>query len=189
MRSLSRYRIAALAACTLLALTGCAELEALLGPDTQVREPDVVYDPTPPEVVAAMLEMAQLKAGDVLYDLGSGDGRIAIEAARRAGVRAVGIDIDPELVQRARERALSEGLAGRVQFRQEDLFQADFGAATVVTLFLGPELNLRLRPRLLAELAPGTRVISHQYDMGQWAPARERRVGNRVIYLWIVPER
>lgn len=178
-----------LAACTLLVLAGCAELEALLGPDTRVREPDVVYDPTPPEVVAAMLEMAELRAGDVLYDLGSGDGRIVIEAARRVGVRAVGIDIDPELVRLARERAQNEGLAGRAQFRQEDLLRADIGEATVVTLFLGPELNLRLRPRLLAMLAPGTRVISHQYDMGQWAPVRERRIGNRVIYLWIVPKR
>jgi precorrin-6B methylase 2 len=172
-----------------LALAGCAELTAWLGADTQVREPDVVYDPTPREVVDAMLELADLKPGDLLYDLGSGDGRIVIAAARRPGVRAVGIDIDPELVVRARDNAQRAGVADRTEFRAQDLFEADIGDATVVTLFLGAEVNLRLRPRLLETLSPGTRVVSHQYDMGLWLPERERRLGNRILYLWTVPAR
>ncbi|KPK08235.1 MAG: hypothetical protein AMJ64_03910 [Betaproteobacteria bacterium SG8_39] len=179
------------AACALLALVvaGCAELTAWLGPDVQAPEPDVVYDPTPTAVVDAMLELAELKAGDVLYDLGSGDGRIVIAAAQRVGVRAIGIDIDAELVERARENAERAGLAGRAEFRAQDLFKADISEATVVTLFLGAELNLRIRPRLLETLAPGTRVVSHQYDMGLWVPDRERQVGSRTLYLWTVPGR
>ena len=187
MRPLSRYRIAALAACALLALTGCAELEALLGPDTQLREPDVVYDPTPPEVVAAMLEMAQLRAGDVLYDLGSGDGRIPITAAKRYGIRAVGIDIDPVRIDEAEANAREHGVSQRVRFRQEDLFEADFSEATVVTLYLFPDLNLKLRPRLLA-LRPGTRIVSHRFDMGDWAPEKTLKIGDAVVYFWTVPK-
>lgn len=171
----------------MLALAGCAELTAWLGPDTRVRDPDVVYDPTPSKVVDAMLEMAELKPGDRLYDLGSGDGRVVIAAAQRPGVRAVGIEIDADLVARARENAERAGVAERVEFRLEDLFEAEIGDATVVTLFLGAELNLRLRPRLLEALAPGTRVVSHQFDMGRWLPDRELRVGNRTLYRWTVP--
>jgi SAM-dependent methyltransferase len=177
------------AACALLvlAVSACAELTAWLGPDARAPEPDVVYDPTPPEVVDAMLELAALKAGDVLYDLGSGDGRIVIAAARRPGVRAIGIDIDAELVARARDNAERAGVGERATFRVGDLFTAEIGDASVVTLFLGAELNLRLRPRLLEVLAPGTRIVSHQYDMGRWLPNAERRVGNRVLYRWTVP--
>ncbi|MDX1375653.1 MAG: methyltransferase domain-containing protein [Burkholderiales bacterium] len=171
----------------LLALSACADPSAWLGPDMRQREPDVVYDPTPPELVEAMLELAELRAGDVLYDLGSGDGRIVIAAAQRPGVRAVGIDIDADLVARARENAERAGVAERIEFRVEDLFTAEIGEATVVTLFLGAELNLRLRPRLMEALAPGTRVVSHQYDMGRWLPDRERRIGNRTLYRWTVP--
>ncbi|HSH08358.1 MAG TPA: methyltransferase domain-containing protein [Burkholderiales bacterium] len=132
-----------------LALTACVDLSAWLGPDTRVREPDVVYDPTPAEVVEAMLDLAELQPGDVLYDLGSGDGRIVIAAARRPGVRAVGIDIDAELVARARDNAERAGVGASAEFRVGDLLTAEIGDASVVTLFLGAELNLRLRPRLL----------------------------------------
>jgi len=170
-----------------LALTACVDLSPWLGPDRRVREPDVVYDPTPAEVVEAMLELAELQPGDVLYDLGSGDGRIVIAAAQRPGVRAVGIDIDAELVARARDNAERAGVGERAAFRVGDLFTAEMGDASVVTLFLGAELNLRLRPRLLAVLAPGTRIVSHQYDMGRWLPDAERRIGNRTLYRWTVP--
>jgi len=170
-----------------LALTACVDLSPWLGPDKRMREPDVVYDPTPAEVVEAMLALAALQPGDVLYDLGSGDGRIVIAAARRPSVRAIGIDIDAELVARARDNAERAGVGERATFRVGDLFTAEIGDASVVTLFLGAELNLRLRPRLLEVLAPGTRIVSHQYDMGRWLPDGERRVGNRVLYRWTVP--
>jgi len=134
-----------------------------------------------------MLDLAQLQPGDVLYDLGSGDGRIVIAAAQRPGVRAIGIDIDAELVARARDNAEHAGVGARAEFRVGDLFAAEIGDASVVTLFLGAELNLRLRPRLLEVLAPGTRIVSHQYDMGRWLPDGERRVGNRILYRWTVP--
>lgn len=187
MGAIHRNRIAGIAAGAALALAGCAELTAWLGPDTRVREPDVVYDPTPRQVVDAMLELAELKPGDLLYDLGSGDGRIVIAAARRPGVRAVGIEIDADLVARARENAERAGVAERVDFRREDLFTAEIGDATVVTLFLGAELNLRLRPRLLEALAPGTRVVSHQFDMGRWLPDGKQQIGDRTLYRWTVP--
>lgn len=170
-----------------LALTACVDLSAWLGPDRRMREPDVVYDPTPTEIVEAMLDLAALRSGDVLYDLGSGDGRIVIAAARRPGVRAIGIDIDAELVARARDNAERAGVGERAAFRVGDLFTAEIGDASVVTLFLGAELNLRLRPRLLEMLAPGTRIVSHQYDMGRWLPDGERRVGNHILYRWTVP--
>lgn len=171
----------------LWALAGCADLTAWLGPDTREHEPDVVYDPTPSKVVDAMLELAAVKPGDLLYDLGSGDGRIVIEAAKRFGAHGVGIEVDPALIERARENARREGVEALVQFRQEDIFTADYHDATVVTLFLGYELNLKLRHRLRASLSPGARVVSHEYDMGLWKPDVTRRVGLRTIYLWTIP--
>ena len=154
------------------------------------REPDVVYVPTPATVVEAMLELAQVGGDDMLYDLGSGDGRIPIAAARRFGTRGVGIDINPVRIREANANARAAGVTGLVSFRREDLFQADFSEATVVTLYLLPVLNERLRPRLLAELAPGTRVVSHAFDMGEeWPPDRTLRVDSSVVYLWTIPER
>src|SRR5205085_3609493 len=151
--------------------------------------PDVVFVPTPQEVVDEMLKLAAVHAGDVLYDLGSGDGRIAVTAAKRYGIRATGIDIDAERIAEANENARKNGVAHLVQFRREDLFKADFAEATVVTLYLLPELNVKLRPRLLAELKPGTRIVSHQFDMGTWRPERKLELNGRTIYLWRVPER
>lgn len=153
------------------------------------RDPDVVYVPTPQPVVDAMLELAEVRPGDVLYDLGSGDGRIPIAAARRHGVRAVGIDIDPDMVREARANARNAGVAHLVRFEEGDLFQADFRDADVVTLYLLDSLNLKLRPRLLAELEPGTRIVSHEFDMGDWMPERVLQVGNSTLYRWTVPER
>ena len=150
---------------------------------------DVPFVPTPSDAVAAMLRLAGVTKRDIVYDLGSGDGRIVIAAARRYGARAVGIDIDPRRIDEANERARAAGVAGRVRFVNQDLFDADIREATVVTLYLLPRVNQRLRPKLLAELQPGTRVVSHGFDMGDWAPERTVEVGSTTLYLWIVPPR
>lgn len=153
------------------------------------RTPDVIFVPTPPEVVDAMLKVARVKKDDVLYDLGSGDGRIPITAAKRFGIRAVGIDIDPERIKEARANAKKAGVEKLVKFRNEDLFQTSFRDATVVTLYLLPELNVKLRPRLWKELKPGTRIVSHQFEMGDWRPTKEIDVNGRTVYFWTVPPR
>ena len=158
-------------------------------PARKLAPPDVIFVPTPQEVVDEMLKIADVKQGDVLYDLGSGDGRIPITAAKRFGVRAVGIDIDPQRIAEANENARRNGVAGQVQFRNENLFTADFREATVVTLYLLPELNVKLRPRLWKELKPGTRVVSHQFEMGDWKPEKTAEVNGRRIYFWTVPAR
>lgn len=156
---------------------------------TPTRGPDVVYVPTPQPVVDAMLELAEVKTGDVLYDLGSGDGRIPITAAERYGVRGIGIDINPERIREANANAEAAGVTDLVTFRQEDLFEADFSDATVVTLYLLDSLNEKLRPRLLAELDPGTRIVSHAFRMGDWEPEETVQVDSSTIFLWTVPER
>jgi tRNA G37 N-methylase Trm5 len=149
---------------------------------------DVLYVPTPLDVVDEMLRMAQVGRGDVLYDLGSGDGRIPIAAAKKYGIRATGIDVDPERVREAEGNASAAGVGALVRFRQEDLFKADFRDATVVTLYLQPHLNLRLRPKLRSELRPGTRIVSHQFDMGDWRPERTWERGGHRLFLWTVPD-
>jgi len=149
--------------------------------------PDVIFVPTPQEVVEDMLRLANVQKGDVLYDLGSGDGRIAITAARKYGIKATGIDIDPERIREANENAKKAGVTDRVQFRQEDLFTADFRDATVITLYLLPDLNVKLRPRLWSELKPGTRIVSHQFEMGAWKPEKRLESNGRTIYFWTVP--
>ena len=151
--------------------------------------PDVIFVPTPHDVVERMLQVAKVAPGDVLYDLGSGDGRIPIAAAKKYGIRAVGIDIDPERIKEANANAKKAGVAKLVSFRQEDLFKADFRNASVVTLYLLPELNEKLRPRLWAELKPGTRIVSHQFGMGDWEPKQKIDLNGRTIYFWTVPER
>jgi ribosomal protein L11 methylase PrmA len=150
------------------------------------RTPDVIFVPTPQEVVDDMLRLANVRKGDVLYDLGSGDGRIAITAAKKYGVKATGIDIDPERIREATENAKKAGVTDLVQFRNEDLFQADFKDATVITLYLLPDLNVKLRPRLW-DLKPGTRIVSHQFDMGKWKPEKKLESNGRTIYFWTVP--
>src|SRR3954466_6048141 len=155
----------------------------------QLRTPDVIYVPTPPEVVEEMLSLADVKKGDVLYDLGSGDGRIAITAAKKYGVRATGIDIDPERIREAKENAKQAGVEKLVRFRNEDLFKADFKDASVVTLYLLPDLNVKLRPRLWSELKPGTRIVSHQFDMADWKPEKTVELNGRTIYFWTIPAR
>jgi SAM-dependent methyltransferase len=176
-----------------LALAGCmpATPNAATSPAAAtaqpLREPDIHYEPSPHKVVRAMLRLAKVRPGDVVYDLGSGDGRIPIAAARDYGARGVGIDIDPARIAEANANAREAGVADRVVFRNEDLFEADFRDATVVTLFLQRDLNLRLRPRLLAELAPGTRIVSYWHDMGDWRPDRRIDAGRAWVFLWTVP--
>jgi SAM-dependent methyltransferase len=165
-----------------LALLGAALAHA----QTAARSPDVPFVPTPTEVVAGMLRLADVKRGDVVYDLGSGDGRIVIAAAKRYGARGVGIDIDPERVAEASRNARAAKVADRVRFLNQDLFESDLSEATVVTLYLLPRLNLKLRPKLLAELKPGTRVVSHGFDMGDWKPDRTVMVGETAIHLWTI---
>jgi ribosomal protein L11 methylase PrmA len=150
---------------------------------------DVPFVPTPERVVAKMLEVAKVGPTDVVYDLGSGDGRIVIAAAKKHGARGVGIDIDPERVREARENARKAGIASRVEFREGDLFKADIREATVVTIYLLSNVNLQLRPKLLSELKPGTRVVSHAFDMGEWKPLATYKVGTSNVYYWVVPER
>jgi len=153
----------------------------------QGPQPDVIYVPTPHEVVDDMLRLANVHKGDVLYDLGSGDGRIAIAAAKKFGIKAVGIDIDPQRIREANENAKKAGVTDLVEFRQEDLFKTDIKEATVVTLYLLPDLNVKLRPRLWEELKPGTRIISHQFDMGTWKPEKTLQSSGRTVYFWTIP--
>ncbi|HKO96465.1 MAG TPA: class I SAM-dependent methyltransferase [Pyrinomonadaceae bacterium] len=148
---------------------------------------DVPYVPTPQVVVDKMLEVAAVTKGDVVYDLGSGDGRIVITAAKKYGVRGVGVDIDPERVQEANANAVLAGVADRVKFLEQDLFKTDLKEASVVTLYLLPEVNLRLRPKLWKELKPGTRVVSHAFNMGDWKPDQTLQVEGRTIYYWVIP--
>lgn len=153
------------------------------------RSPDVPYVPTKEEVVEVMLKLGEVDRSDVVYDLGSGDGRLPITAAKKYGARGFGVDIDPNRVREARENAQEAGVLDKVRFVQGDLFQTDIREATVVTLYLLPSVNLRLRPKLLSELKPGTKVVSHNYDMGDWKPEQTVNVGNHVVYVWTVPER
>jgi SAM-dependent methyltransferase len=156
-----------------------------------LRSPDVIFVPTPQEVVDAMLKLAKVSANDVVYDLGSGDGRIPITAARTYGARGVGIDIDPERIKEANQNAQNAGVADRVRFILGDIFDPaiPIGEASVVTLFLLPRLNLMLRPRLWKELRPGTRVVSNSFDMGDWMPEKTDQIGNFTVYFWTIPPR
>ena len=156
-------------------------------PDTSI-DTDVPFVRSPKEVVVRMLELANVGANDVVYDLGSGDGRTPITAAQQFGARGVGIEIRPDLVQKARQRAEMAGVADRVDFRQGDLFKADFSDATVVTLYLLPDVNTRLRPILFEQLEPGTRVVSHGFDMDEWEPDTTVQAGDSYIYRWTIPE-
>ena len=153
------------------------------------RAPDVVFVPTPEPVVKAMLRMAGVGPNDVVYDLGCGDGRIAVAAARDFGARSVCIDIDPRRIEEARASAKAAGVEDRVEIRQGDLFEADIADATVVTLYLLERLNVKLRPKLMKELKPGTRVVSQTFRMGDWEPHAEEEVGGTSIYMWTIPAR
>ena len=165
-------------------------------PAVQVQDTkaDVPFVPTPNEVVEEMLKMANVSKGDVVFDLGSGDGRIPIAAVQKYGAkRATGVEINPDLVKQSQENAKKAGVDDRVEFLQQDLFQTDLSDANVVTLYLLPDVNLKLRPKLFKELKPGTRVVSHAFNMGEWKPEREQQVsaGNGrtyTLYQWTIPE-
>ena len=174
-----RFLLGALAAA---GITGTAYVYTL-------QAPDVIYIPTEMPVVERMLKLAEVSVKDIVYDLGCGDGRFVVTAAQRFGTRGVGIDIDAERIKEARELALRARTEDRTRFLEADIFKVDFSEATVVTLFLAPQLNLKLRPKLLAELRPGTRVVSHMFDMGDWKPEKTERVGASTIYLWRIPAR
>ena len=187
-------RIAGLACVAFVLACPCAAIA-----QGQEKDLDTPYVATPQAVVDRMLDMAQVKASDMVIDLGSGDGRIMITAAKRHGARGFGVEIDPRLVKRSNEEAKRVGVADRVKFLQQDLFNTDFHEAAVLTLYLLPDVNIALRPKILAELKPGTRVVSHDYGMGEWrpdaqetVPAPDKTVGTRkesMVYLWIVPAR
>jgi SAM-dependent methyltransferase len=151
------------------------------------RSPDVIFVPTPNEVVDKMLEMAKVTAKDVVYDLGCGDGRIVITAAQKFGARSVGIDIDPKRIQEANANAKAAKVTDKVRFVEADLFESDIGEATVVTLYLLTRLNEKLKPKLLKDLKPGTRVVSHAFDMGDWKPEATASVNASTVYLWRIP--
>jgi ribosomal protein L11 methylase PrmA len=153
------------------------------------RTPDVIYVPTPPEVVEAMLKVANVKAGDVVYDLGCGDGRIVVTAAQKYGARGIGIDIDPQRIKEANANVQKAGVGDRVKIMQADLFETPISEATVVTLYLLPSLNVKLMPKLMKELKPGTRIVSHAFDMGDWKPEQTLNVDGRTVYYWTIPKR
>jgi protein-L-isoaspartate O-methyltransferase len=153
------------------------------------RQPDVLYVPTPPDVVDAMLSLARVTADDVVYDLGAGDGRIVIAGARRYRARGVGVELQPALVAEARANVIKAGVDNLVTIIEGDVFTTDLSPATVITLYLLPDMNERLRPKLLRELRPGARIVSHDFPIGSWKPDVVSRVRNRTIYLWRIPQR
>lgn len=157
--------------------------------DSDTVEKDAPYVSTSQRVVDRMLEAANVTSNDVVVDLGSGDGRIPITAAEKYGARGVGVEIDPELVTKARQSATEAGVADRVEFRQGDLFDVDLDEATVVMLYLEPDLNMKLRPKLLLQLDPGARVVSHDFGMGRWSPDRTEKMDGSTLHLWTIPSK
>jgi SAM-dependent methyltransferase len=162
---------------------------AVLGAQSAPRTPDVPFVPTSQSLVIEMLKLANVTKADTVYDLGCGDGRIVITAAKEFGAHGVGVDINPERIQEANENSRRAGVADKVKFIEGDLFTAEIRPATVVTLYLLPSVNLKLRPRLLSELKPGTRVVSHSFDMDDWKPDKEMKVDGSQLYLWVIPEK
>ena len=176
-----QLRFAALVVATLVAVPALAQQAGTL------RQPDVIYVPTPHEVVDAMLKLANVGPNDVVYDLGSGDGRIPIAAVQKFNAKsAVGIDIDPQRIKEAHENHKKSGVGDRVRFLNQDLFETDLSPATVITLYLLPSLNQKLMPTL-KQLKPGTRIVSHSFDMGaEWPPEKTEDVNGRMIYYWTI---
>ena len=171
------------------AVYGILAVACVFAQQTEIKK-DVPYVPTPQVVVDEMLRLAKVTKDDVVYDLGCGDGRLVITAVNKFGAkRGVGVDIDPQRIKESNENAKAAGVTDRVEFVVQDLFETNVRGATVVTLYLLPEVNLRLRPKLLSELKPGTRVVSHRFDMGDWKPEKTVTVEGegRTIYLWTIP--
>jgi ribosomal protein L11 methylase PrmA len=153
------------------------------------RRPDVIFVPTPEAVVEAMLQVANVTKSDVVYDLGCGDGRIPITAARKYGARGFCYDIDPQRIKEANENVAKNNVGNLVTVVHADLFETDLSGASVVTLYLLPSLNVKLMPKLMKELKPGTRIVSHAFDMGDWKPENELDVDGRKVYYWTIPKR
>jgi SAM-dependent methyltransferase len=179
---MTRRLLIAFLACLLSASSASAQRPAL-------PTPDIHYVPTSNGVAEAMLKLAHTTPADVVYDLGSGDGRIVIAAAKKFGARGVGVEIDAELIKNATKNATKAGVSGKVSFRQEDLFKTDLSDATVVTLYLSNSINMRLRGILEKQLKPGARVVSHRFAMGDWKPEAEQHLEGTSIYLWTIPGR
>jgi cyclopropane fatty-acyl-phospholipid synthase-like methyltransferase len=182
------FRSVAVLVVSLLAISSAsAHAQTAATQNKPLRSPDVIYVPTPQEVVDAMLVMAGVSGKDVVYDLGCGDGRIPVTAAKQYGARAVGIDIDPQRIAEANENVKSSGVGDKVKIMNADLFETDISPASVVTLYLLPSLNQKLMPKLQKELKPGTRIVSHAFDMGeQWPPEKTQEVNGRRIYMWTI---
>ncbi len=171
------------------ALTGVPGIALAQDAAVATRRPDVIYVPTPEEVVDAMLQVAKVTKNDIVYDLGTGDGRIPVTAAKKYGARGVGVDIDPQRIKEATANVERSGVADRVRIIQGDLFEVNISEATVVTLYLLPSLNQKLMPKLMKELKPGTRIVSHAFDMGDWKPEQELDVSGRKVYFWTIPKK
>jgi ribosomal protein L11 methylase PrmA len=172
-----------------LALAGVVAPPALAQTQAQARTPDVIFVPTPQPVVEAMLQVAGVTKNDLVYDLGCGDGRIPITAVKKYGARAVCVDIDPVRIAEIKANVAKEGVGDRVRVVEGDLFQQDLSPASVVTLYLLPSLNVKLMPKLMKECRPGTRIVSHAFDMGDWKPEKELDVDGRKVYFWTIPKR
>lgn len=172
-----------------LVVAGLPGVSVVFAQEAPARRPDVIYVPTPEAVVEAMLQVANVTKNDIVYDLGSGDGRIPVMAAKKYGARGVGIDIDPQRIKEANANVEKNGVGDLVTIIQGDLFAQDLSEATVVTLYLLPSLNVKLMPKLMKELKPGTRIVSHAFDMGDWKPEKELDVDGRKVYFWTIPKR
>jgi len=188
------WRLTVLVAISCVAIAGGVAAQLPTAPSAKpLRAPDVQYEPSDMGVVRAMLRLAKVGKDDVVYDLGCGDGRIPITAAREFGARGVCVDIDPKRTAHALANVHKAGVADRIEIRNEDLFETEIVGASVVMLFLWPEVNMKLRPRLLRELLPGTRVVSHFHDMEDWTPQQTVRIRannrERNLYLWVIPPR
>jgi ribosomal protein L11 methylase PrmA len=157
--------------------------------EAAMRRPDVIFVPTPEDVVEAMLQVASVGKNDIVYDLGCGDGRIPVTAAKKYGARGVCIDIDPQRIKEANENVAKNAVGDKVRVLNADLFATDLSEATVVTLYLLPSLNVKLMPKLMKELRPGTRIVSHAFDMGEWKPEKEIDVNGRRVFYWTIPKR
>jgi cyclopropane fatty-acyl-phospholipid synthase-like methyltransferase len=182
-----KIRILALASALIAASVPGASV--VLAQEPATRRPDVIFVPTPEPVVEAMLQVAKVGKNDTVYDLGCGDGRIPVTAARKYGARGVCVDIDPQRIKEANERVAKENVGSLVKVVQGDLFEIDLSPASVVTLYLLPSLNVKLMPKLMKELKPGTRIVSHSFDMGDWKPEQEVDVDGRKVYYWTIPKR
>ncbi|MGH7835525.1 MAG: SAM-dependent methyltransferase [Candidatus Binatia bacterium] len=168
--------------------TGNGEPSLVRAQDGGLESKKIVpFVPTPQEVVEGMLQLAQVKKGDTVYDLGSGDGRIVITAAKKYGARAMGFEIDPELIKQSRASINKEGLEKLAEIREQDILTVDLSSASVLTMYLLPSVNLKLKPKILSEMKPGSRVVSHGFDMGDWKPDKTVQIDGRTVYLWTVP--